>query len=179
MKKVLLKSLIYIYNVFSKGRLKFYYNKIKHNNDLSIPINDEEIEFYLNKWNIKQTLSQCKLMTKNDIIKWVKQVDNKDIKSWAYTGGSYGEPLKIPYSQNRNLVRTATFLYFNEIGGYNIGDPFVLIRAKNKNPLLKFLRNEYIVIPLNISTEELKNIVSTITKKNIKVILGYPSVIFD
>src|SRR5690554_5124662 len=103
MKRILLKTLLLIYDFYSKGKLGFYYNKIKNSNDLAVPIDENKIELYLKKWDVKQPLSQCKLMKKNDIIKWVEKVDDKDIKSWAYTGGSYGEPLKVPYSKNRTL----------------------------------------------------------------------------
>ena len=118
-------------------------------------------------------------MSRYEIMEWTKKVDPSKIKSWSYTGGSYGEPLRVPYSRQRNLVRTATLRYFNENGGYNLGDPFVLIRAKDKSSFLKFLRNEMIFIPQDISEARIKWFADKLKQKKIKVLMGYPTVIYE
>jgi phenylacetate-CoA ligase len=60
-----------------------------------------------------------------------------------------------------------------------MGDSFALIRAKDKKKIRKFLRNETIIIPLNISEEKLEEILQLLKKKNITVLMGYPTVMFE
>lgn len=138
-----------------------------------------DLEKYCNSWAINLPFVESILMDKNDVKKWIEKVDEKQIRSWAYTGGSYGEPLRIPYSKKRNLIRTATFKYFNELAGYQLGDSFVLIRAKDKSTFQKFLRNETIFIPHDISEQRMEAFVVELKKKGIKVLMGYPTVIYE
>ena len=128
---------------------------------------------YLIKWGFNPVLEKNPLMGRHEILEWTKKVDESKIKSWAYTGGSYGEPLRIPYSKKRDLIRTATFKYYNEIGGYKLGDPFLLIRAKDKSPLIKFLRNENIFIPKDISETRIRSLIDELKKKKIKFVWVY------
>jgi phenylacetate-coenzyme A ligase PaaK-like adenylate-forming protein len=133
----------------------------------------------LNKFEIKKDFDELPIIGKKEIIEQCKKINFSKIYSWAYTGGSFGEPLRVPYSKYRNYIRTATFKYFNEKAGYLIGDSFALIRAKNKKTLIKFLRNETIIIPLNISEEKLEEMLQLIKRKNITVLMGYPTVMFE
>lgn len=176
---ILTKSLYSIYNLLQKGKLNRLYEDVKKVNDRYETFDKKKISHFLKKWGFNSQLEQNQLMNKKDIIAWSKKVKTVNIHDWAYTGGSYGEPLRVPYSKNRALIRTATFKYFNELGGYKIGDPYVLIRAKEKPTWLKFLRNETIFIPEDISEENLEKLFSFIKKKNITLLLGYPTVMYE
>ncbi|MCC5921022.1 MAG: hypothetical protein LAT68_11345 [Cyclobacteriaceae bacterium] len=150
------------------------------NRALSADLSSKKDQFasYAKTWGLPQILTDNPVQTKADIKVWTEKVDPSKVTSWAYTGGSYGEPLRVPYSKSRNFVRTATFKYFNELAGYQLGDPFVLIRAKNKSAWEKFLRNEHIFIPHDTSVENLKKFAIYLQEKKIEVLSGYPSVIY-
>ena len=180
MSKRLITSILFKgFNIANRGLLNKYYNEvIKLNLEGSLP-DKEKIYGFLHNRGFNPELEQNPLMQKPDIKAWSENLNNNQVHHWAYTGGSYGEPLKVPYSKNRTLIRTATFRYFNEAGGYTMGDPFVLIRAKDKASLLKFLRNEHIFIPHDTSEPKIKELVRTLKSKKIKVIIGYPTVMYD
>jgi phenylacetate-CoA ligase len=119
------------------------------------------------------------IVTKDDLIKYIDEESINHVYSWAYTGGSYGQPLRVPYSKKRALIRTATFKFFNELGGYKLGDSFALIRAKNKSALEKFLRNETILIPQDVSEAKIIRFIELLSKRRIKCLLGYPTVMYE
>lgn len=167
------------YNALQFGQLEEYYYKIRYANDQGLSFKEQSIKKHLLKWNFKNCLEKNPLMNKEDIKKWTQKVNPSDIHSWAYTGGSYGEPLRIPYSKQRAFVRTATFKYFNESAGYRLGDPFFLIRAKNKSSFIKYLRNEHIFIPGDISESKIREFVHELREKKIKVLMGYPTVMYE
>lgn len=179
MKKIISKSLYNLYDLLNKGALGAHYKKAKHHNDKRINHSEEELSAYLKKWGFEEELEKNPLMVKADVVNWVQKVNPKSVHSWAYTGGSYGEPLKIPYSKNRSLIRTATFKYFNEQGGYQLGDAFALIRAKDKSGILKFFRNETIIIPYDVSSEKIGLICQEIANKKIRTVMGYPTVLYE
>jgi phenylacetate-CoA ligase len=180
MTNIITTFLYYAYNLRHNGQIEKIYNNVKRANrkegDFFLPI---PINLHLKKWNRTGTLSSQPIMSKKDIIECTAGVPQEKIHSWAYTGGSYGEPLKVPYSLKRNFIRTATFKYFNELGGYQIGDSFALIRAKDKSKLLKVLRNELIVIPTDISRNALHSILDQLVMNKVKVLIGYPTVMFE
>ncbi|MFT6442746.1 MAG: phenylacetate-CoA ligase [Salibacteraceae bacterium] len=180
MGNIITTFLYYAYNLRHMGQIEKIYKSVKRansqNGDYFLPIS---VNAYLRQWNKKGTLSSQPIMIKKDIINHTNNVPLKKIHSWAFTGGSYGEPLRVPYSLKRNFIRTGTFKYFNELGGYHIGDSFALIRAKDKSRLLKVLRNEYIVIPTDISENYLNHILNQLIKKKVKVLIGYPTVMFE
>ena len=115
MRNNITKFLYYAYNLRHDGQIEKIYNNVKRANsqegDFFLPI---PIKTYLKKWNRTGTLSSQPIMSKKNIIECTVGVSQEKIYSWAYTGGSYGEPLKVPYSLKRNFIRTATFKYFNE-----------------------------------------------------------------
>ena len=167
------------YDILNKGMLNTYYTNAKDRNGKLEPYKAEEIEALLNHWGFNPVLEKNPLMNKEDVKKWLEKIDQRKVKSWAYTGGSYGEPFRVPYSKKRALVKTATFKYFNEMGGYQLGDPFVLIRAKSKSSILQYLRNETIFIPKDLSEKRIRSLLDTLRKKKVKVLLGYPTVMYD
>ncbi len=179
MKKILVILLYWGYNVLSGFSIHRYYKKVKLVNDKKVDPKKKEIKKYLLNWGFKSEISQNPLMNKLDVIEWTKKIDDKQVYQWAYTGGSFGEPLRVPYSKKRAAIRTATFKYFNEIAGYNLGDSFALIRAKNKSPFLKFLRNETIIIPFDVSNNQVLKIFDNLLTKNVTVLMGYPTVMYE
>ncbi|QSS98021.1 hypothetical protein [Psychroflexus sp. ALD_RP9] len=178
MRKVITKSIFHFYNylnnrVISKLQNECeYVNKTLHNRD-------EEKKNCLNRFGIDKKFEDLPVIKKKAIINLSKKIDKSEIKSWAFTGGSFGEPLRVPYSKYRNSVRTATFKYFNERAGYKTGDSFALIRAKNKPKLIKYLRNETIIIPNDVSEKNIGAIISLIIKNKVTILMGYPTVMFD
>jgi phenylacetate-CoA ligase len=118
-------------------------------------------------------------MTKGDIRKYTSLLQQKDVSSFVYTGGSTGDPLKVPYSKNRELMRTASIAYFNEIAGYTIGDPFLIIRAKERSKMNQLMRNELLFVPIDISPRKIEEISKRIVDQKISVIIGYPTVIYE
>lgn len=178
-KKVLSKAIYHVYDLTTFGKLSKWYKKVKDAHEEKELFNDDELNNYLQKWGFEKEITANPIMGKSDVFRSIKNVDDSKVKSWAYTGGSYGEPLRVPYSKERNLIRTATFKYYNELGGYHLGDEFALIRAKNKSKFLKFLRNETIIIPFDTSEAQLGKILDDIKRKRITVLLGYPTVMYD
>jgi|GEM_PF-1218130 len=174
-----IRLLYFGYNFLSKNRLEKYYKEVSEHNKPESAFNIISLKNYLKRWGFNSTLELNPLMSKKNIIESSGKADLSKIKSWAYTGGSYGEPIRIPYSLQRNLIRTATFKYFNEQGGYHLGDPFVLIRAKNKSSIQKYFRNETIFLPLDVSESRLNEFVQELKRKKIKVLMGYPTVIYE
>lgn len=179
LKKLITTTLYTVYNIATGNRLGNLYKEVKRVNSSHLPINKASLSAYLLRWGFDPVIENNPLMTKTDVKKWLLKVKESDIKSWAYTGGSYGEPLRVPYSKMRNLVRTATFRFYNEMGGYSLGDPFLLIRAKKRAAIMKYVRNETIFIPNDISENKMKEFVATLSSNKVKLILGYPSVIYE
>ncbi len=176
---VLPKILYNGFDLLNRGELEKYYECVREKNREQVPFGNSEIEGFLRMWGFDPVLENNPLMNKEEIKKWTEKVNPSDIHSWAYTGGSYGEPLRIPYSKRRGIIRTATFKYFNEAAGYRLGDPFFLIRAKNKSSFIKYLRNEHIFIPGDISEPKIREFVHELREKRIKVLMGYPTVMYE
>jgi len=167
------------FDLMNRGELGEYYQCVREKNIEQLLFDRSEIKDFLRMWGFDEILENNPLMDKADVKKWTEKVNPSDIHSWAYTGGSYGEPLRIPYSKKRGLIRTATFKYFNEAAGYRLGDPFFLIRAKNKSSFMKYLRNEHIFIPGDISESKIREFVNELREKKIKVLMGYPTVMYE
>jgi phenylacetate-CoA ligase len=177
-KKLLTKTLYHGFDLVNKGRLSHLYAEARKHN-LATGSRAEELQSYLNKWGFNPVIEENGLMVKKDVIAATKLVDQNSIYSWAYTGGSFGEPLKMPYSKRRDLIRTGTFRHFNEIGGYALGSSFAIIRAKEKGKLIKFLRNETIIIPADVSEEKLIRDIELMKQNNVHTLMGYPTVMYE
>lgn len=178
-RKRLSKYLFSLYDLFSGGELNYYYRLAKVWNESESDMHINLLEELLNKWDFKPNIVENLPMNKVDLKRWITNVDRSRVYSWAYTGGSYGEPLRIPISRSRALIRTATFRYFNERAGYNLGESFALVRAKNRSSILKFLRNETIIIPLDVSPFNIERICGVLADRNVKLLMGYPTVIYE
>jgi len=155
------------------------FDLIKSKHEGMCLIEPETIRAYLEEHGFSGDLGSLPLMTKQDISLKLKTADTKKIHSFAYTGGSYGEPFRIPYSKQRANVRTASFKYFNELAGYTLGEPFLMIAAKEKPRWKQLLRNEYRFVPKSLTEDSIRNAVQLLIRKQIKVIIGFPSVIFE
>jgi len=173
------RIIYYGYNLLKGGKLQAYYHDVKIANSRIKPISEAELSKFLLERGFDPVLEKNPVMNKELVKMAATEVLLKDVHSWAYTGGSYGEPLRVPYSVKRSLRRTATFKFFNEIGGYSLGDPFVLIRAKSRPAFVKYFRNEHIFIPHDLSHSSLASFCGLIRRKKIKILMGYPSVIYE
>jgi len=178
LRKRLLKVVYNVYNIINSNSINKLYLECKKKWD-SNPDQRIELIKYLKKWNFDTEITKNKIQTKLDLNKYIDLLDDKNIYSWAYTGGSYGEPFRMPYSKKRDHIRTATFKYANEKAGYILGDPYLVIRAKNKSEFFKFLRNETVFIPFDVTQDQIAKLLNTIKFKKIELIFGYPSVIFE
>lgn len=179
MKRGFIVIIFKLYSWLTGGEVSRYFREVKIVNDQARPIEESEIRKYLTEGGLQGELKLAPLMIKKDISSCLKTTDKGRIHSYAYTGGSYGEPFKIPYSKKRAMVRTASFKYFNEIAGYRLGDPFLLIAAKEKPLWKQFLRNEYRFVPKRLTEEKIRIVAELLLKKGIKVIIGFPSVIYE
>jgi phenylacetate-CoA ligase len=177
--KYLTQLIFSVYNTLSGGKIEQNYRVIKARHQREEEIKAEDVEAYLRSHQIKGSLAQQPLMTKRDISQKIGAINPNDIHTYAYTGGSYGEPFKIPYSKNRALIRTASFKYFNEAAGYQLGDAFMLIAAKQKPKWWQFLRNEHRFVPTNLTTNKVAEAVKHLVDQQLTVVIGFPSVIFE
>jgi phenylacetate-CoA ligase len=178
-RRLITKGVYHTYNLLQGNALSGIYESVKYSNDSGKYPTKEEIDYLLKKYGYEIPLESNRLQTKENIRSCIEGVDHSKVRSWVYTGGSYGEPLRIPYSTHRTLIRTATFRYFNELGGYSLGDPFAIIRAKDNRPLMKFLRNEMVFIPYDLSENRIRDFISVLRYNSTEVMLGYPSVMYE
>lgn len=179
--KCLTKIIIILFNLSTKGLLFKMIHLIEEKNNKCDECNRKnQITIYLAKWGYDNTdLRDIKPMTKADIRRYNLKLDNQKVYKSFYTGGSTGEPLKLPYSKNRTLLRTASILYYNKLGGYNNGDRYLFIRSKPKSKLFQFLRNEILFVPNDLSKSNIEKLARTLVTRRVKVIIGYPSVIYE
>jgi len=176
--KALTTALFRTYDVFRKGRIRHYHDEAKACNESFIS-DTRALAAYLGLWGFDKQLESNPVMDKTALKVWINNIDRRAVHTWAYTGGSYGEPLRIPYSEKRALIRTASILYYNELGGYTLGDPYALIRAKDKVSYVKFLRNEMIIVPYDISAGIIRDMIRKLAQRRTLLLMGYPSVIYD
>ena len=179
MKKLLIMLFFKLYGFLRGGQIHVFYRSVRNANDRMESIDKSKIAAYLSSHGYPPDIEDVPLMGKEEITSKLPGIDKMKIKSYIYTGGSYGEPFKLPYSSEREMVRTSTFRYFNEIAGYQLGDPYLLIAAKPRPYWSQFLRNEYRFVPRNLTQEKIAEVVDLICKKKIPVIIGFSSVIAD
>jgi len=177
--KIITKSLYSLYDLYYGRKISKHYEEIKAQNSINRTFDTEKLRKYLNRWNLGNDIKNLPLMAKKDVRSYTSQLNPKDISSFVYTGGSSGDPLKVPYSKERELVRTASITFYNEIGGYSVGDRFLLIRAKQKSRFSQFLRNEILFVPHDLSMKNIKELTIRIIEKKVRVLIGYPSVIYQ
>lgn len=168
-----------LFNLKSFGELKKTYKEVQKIN-LSHTFNDKALRCYLKTWGFDENILNNPLMTKQDIIEWrIKTKADKKAYTFSYTGGSTGEPLKMPISKKRDIIRKATILFYNSLAGYTLGRKYLFIRVSDRPWWQKKIRNEFIFIPRNIDKEEIYQLIKVIQKNKIEFIIGYPSVIYE
>lgn len=168
-----------IFNILNSGKLEKFYSECKVMNN-SFLDNSEKIQKVLSRWNRDLEIDKNPIMTKQDVIKLLHENSEK-IKpyTYVYTSGSTGEPLKLPISKRRSLIKKASLLYYNGLCGYQFGNKYLFIRAKDRNPIIKKLRNEYLFIPKSLSNESIIYYLKLLSRKKINFIIGRPSVIAE
>lgn len=173
---MLRNSIFQLYSFFSGNSLNQFYKTIKLKNDGMLPYSENDITVYLNKWNFHAKLEDNPLMEKKDIIDWCNKLEAyPKAHTFSFTGGSMGNPLKIPLSKKRFLFKAASIKYYFDLTGYRIGDPYMMVKAKPRNRFLSIIRNETIFLPRDISSDNLAHISNVIEKKRIKYCVGYTS----
>ena len=171
-------ALFKTYNYINGGLLGYFHGEAKAFNEKGIS-DRRALTSYLRRWGFATQLEKNPAMDKVALKVWINKTDPRRVHSWAYTGGSYGEPLRVPYSRTRALIRTASILYFNQLGGYTIGEPYALIRAKDKAAYMKVLRNEMIIVPYDTSSKRIEDMVTELVRRRTVLLMGYPSVIYE
>lgn len=116
-------------------------------------------------------------LTKADIRKKLSNRKSSRHFRLGKTGGSTGEALNVPMSRNRAALNTASFLFWNQKAGYKLGSPYMVFRAKPRSRIIQFLRNETVITPQSLVTEELQEILNVIDTKSIQFLIGYPSIL--
>ena len=177
--RLLTKALLSGYNLSQRGRLFRLSQAVRKKNNSREPISQMEVNSYLQKWGYEPDIIKAPSMNKQDIGEHTRKLDADRVYRFFLTGGSTGEPLKIPHSKQRALLRTASILYYNEIGGYRPGDRFLFIRSKPKSELFQLLRNEILFVPDDLSRDKIEKTVKTLISKKVRVLIGYPSVIYE
>lgn len=102
---------------------------------------------------------------------------NKADLSCVKTSGSYGTPMKYYFTKEKKDRRFAEIIFFNRWAGYEIGMNHALIRARAKSRFLLFAENELLIRPIGIDLSWLENQWQLLNKRDIKFIIGYPSVL--
>jgi phenylacetate-CoA ligase len=177
--KFLTSLLFQIYNLYCKGELFLIYKQIKDKNESEVSFDIAKLKKYLKYWGIKQEITDLPVINKSDIKRHTSALEPKNVYKLFYTGGSTGEPVKIPHSRKRAIIRTASVLFYNKAGGYHSGDRYLFIRSKPKSKLIQFLRNEILFVPNDLSHNNIERIVKIIVFEKVKVLIGYPSVIYE
>lgn len=178
MRNLITKTVYHTFDLLNGNMIGNHYSRLKNIYKTSEPFNIVALNKYIANYQEDRDIHTCPLIDKSFIKSKVSDINLQDVYSWAYTGGSYGEPTKIPYSKERACVRTATFRFYNELAGYGLGDSYMLARAKTKSALLKYLRNEFIFIPNDISDNKLSSLIDELRHRKVNVLMGYSSVIY-
>ena len=176
--KWLTKGLVEGYDILQGRRLSRLYNEIRSVNKESHSFDMQKLNTYLDSWGVDD-LTERRFMEKKDLRSQVENISTKKKFTFAYTGGSTGEPLKIPYSKDRSLIRTASIRYYNEIGNYFVGDRFLFIRAKPKSRLTQLLRNELLCIPSRLDDAYVADLTARMISAKTESVIGYPSVMYE
>lgn len=179
MRKYITILAYYAFDALSNWKLSKYYKKAKAAYEEDGSELQTRCNRYVDHWHKGVDIRSLPIMSKKDVIAITDKIDTGSVYFWAYTGGSYGNPLRVPYSRTRDLIRTASFRLYNEWAGFRLGDPYCLIRAKEKAGWQKFLRNEMIFIPKDISPDKLEGLITELNHRRIRFLMGYPTVIFE
>jgi len=108
----------------------------------------------------------------NFISEKFKSVHMKKVK----TSGSQGKPFIVYHDKRKACRKKADLIFFNNQIGYDVGDKHALIRTKNKSPLELLLQNEVLILASKRDHKSIKQYYNILKKKNIRFIIGHPSV---
>jgi phenylacetate-CoA ligase len=178
MPKFITKTLIQLADLWQGRRISILQKEFALQNNSDNPTNHEALKAYLRSWNLPEDIRQIPPMTKVDIRRHSEKVDLKKVYKVSFTGGSTGEPLKTLLSRERANVRTASLFYYNDLAGYQPGDPFLLNRSKNESTFMKWLKNEEIYVPNDLSDKRLHEVFHILVRNQSEILIGYPSVIY-
>jgi phenylacetate-CoA ligase len=176
---ILTKLIFFAFDAKSGFEVTKLYKEATEANETERPFDPARIQRYLQDWGIKGSLADQPLMGKPEVKEYIKNLDTGKVHAFAYTGGSYGQPLKIPYSKRRGFIRTSTVRYFNERAGYHLGDKFMFIRAKPKPKWLQKVRNEVLFIPNDLTAGRIDTLLAQMDRENVECIIGYPTVMYE
>lgn len=121
----------------------------------------------ITKADIKSNLNSFynSLYKKNELIK-------------VHTSGSYGTPFEFLITKEKKAHQLAEIIYSGSLVKYDIGTKHVYSRSVNSKSVLKLYAQNEIFIPCKeINEKFLKSSRDTLKQKNVKVWIGFSSVI--
>lgn len=136
-----------------------YYNDLNSMSVLDFPV--------LTKETLKRNF--------NDII----TVEEKQLKNFKTitTSGSTGTPFQFRVTKLKQSIRQAQVLYFGKYSNFDIGVRHAFVRSKAASFKLELIKNQFVIQPDKMNREWLLKSIKMIKDKNIKILIGYPSVI--
>lgn len=176
LQRLITKTIVFFADLKSGFLISKILKEITEKNDKQEVIEPEKVRQYLKSWGFSPNIQEVQIMTKSDIRSWNEKIDLKKVAKIAFTGGSTGEPLKTYFSKKRAALRMAAVFYYNRKANYFPGDPFLLNRSKDEPGWMKFLKNEEIFVPRDLSDEKIRSIVAYLMREKVKIYIAYPSV---
>jgi phenylacetate-CoA ligase len=91
------------------------------------------------------------------------------------TSGSYGTPFTFYFTREKKARATAEVIYYNQCTGFEIGMRHMHIAIRSKSLLAQIPQNQIVINPKKMNDEWIANMWRAVTRKQIKVIVGYTS----
>lgn len=139
---------------------------------------------YYSQFNPKGRIIDFPVINKNTVLDHFEdfkstEFEQKDLKKIS-TSGSTGVPLRLYHDKGKQYRQHAENIYFNQLGGFEVGDRLYYLRVWNEinalHPVELFLKN---IVPVDISDlseEKTKDLVAKLLNdESKKAILVYPS----
>lgn len=160
------------------GQVSNNYNVKKFNDFLNHAINTTS---YYKDYSKYKSLEDCPVITK-DTIKdnyndFISKKYKKDDLIKTTTSGSYGTPFTFLFTQEKKEIQRSDVIYFSRWANYDVGIKHGYATATDKHLLFQFIQNQYMILPFKITEEWLEQEKEKIIKRNLKVLIGYPSII--
>lgn len=176
MGKLITKTLLGIYQQTIGRKVATHLKLISKQAVERSGVDQNALDGYLRYFGRSGNILDQKLTDKESLQPWISRLSPSRISGYVYTGGSSGQPFRLPYSKERLLLKTASFLHFNSLAGYRPGDPFVLIAAKESPNWKQWLRNEIRFVPKDLSEEKLFLLAKAMRINKVSTLIGFSSV---
>jgi phenylacetate-CoA ligase len=93
------------------------------------------------------------------------------------TSGSYGTPFIFYFTKQKKVRKTAEIIHYNKNAGFELGMSHAHIALRTKSSFELFLQNQILIKPVGMGYEWSERVWNIFKKKNLKVIIGYTSVL--